>query len=286
MSEAAEQATEAVSATPGGALARAREARGLTVSDVAMHLKFAPRQIEALEADDYGALSGGTFVRGMVRTYARFLGLDPEALAREVGARLGEQPKPLAATTNLKVPFQAGPKRSSRAYLLLSIAVLVAAGLVAGDWVLRTREAARVVAQQPVPAAQPEATGQAQPQAAPVAPGESSQVVPAPAPAEPAKAEEVQAKPSSSEPVSPPLAAATKRVRLEFERDSWVEIKDADGNTLLSRVNPAGSKQVVEGVAPLQIVIGNAGGVRMTVNDEAFDLKPFTRVDIARVTLD
>jgi cytoskeleton protein RodZ len=283
MSEPAAQASDAFAATPGVALARAREARGLTVSDVAMHLKFAPRQIEALEADDYGALPGGTFVRGMVRTYARFLGLDAEALARDVGARLGDGPKHLATMTNLKVPFQAGPKRSSRVYLLLSIAVLVAAGLVAGDWVLRMREAARLAAQPP--AVQLDTAPQVQAQTAPAAPGDATQVVPAPAPAEPAKAEQPQAKPSV-EQVSPPLVAATKRVRLEFDRESWVEIKDADGNTLLSRVNPAGSKQAVEGVAPLQIVIGNASGVRMSVNDEAVDLKPFTRVDIARFTLD
>ncbi|MCU0803486.1 MAG: helix-turn-helix domain-containing protein [Burkholderiales bacterium] len=281
MSEAAADAT---AATLGASLARAREARGLTVSDVAMHLKFAPRQIEAIEADDYRALPGATFVRGMVRTYARFLGLDAESLVRDVSAQLGEGPKPLASMTDLRVPFQAGPRRSSRVYLLLSLAVLVAAGLVAGDWVLRMREAARVAA--PPPAA-PTRAESAQPVPLPPAPasGDSVPVVPAPAPAEPVKADEARATPGA-EPASPPLVAATKRLRLEFDRESWVEIKDADGNTLLSRVNPQGSRQVVEGVAPLQIVIGNASGVRMTVNDEAFDLKPYTRVDIARVTLD
>ncbi|MCU0896014.1 MAG: helix-turn-helix domain-containing protein [Burkholderiales bacterium] len=282
MSEAGAQASEAIAATPGAALARAREARGLSVSDVAMHLKFAPRQIDALEADDYGALPGGTFVRGMVRTYARFLGLDAEALAREVAARMGDAPKHLAGIADLKVPFQPGPKRSSRLYLLLSVAVLAAAALVAGDWVLRMREAAREAAAVP---ATPESATPAPAPSGPAPAGDAQQVVPAPAPTEPAKAEDAQAK-APAEPASPPLVAATKRLRLEFERESWVEIKDADGNTLLSRVNPAGSRQVVEGVAPLQIVIGNASAVRMTVNDEAFDLKPFTRVDIARITLD
>jgi cytoskeleton protein RodZ len=283
MSEVGAETAEAIAATPGAALARAREARGLSVSDVAMHLKFAPRQIDALEADDYGALPGGTFVRGMVRTYARFLGLDAETLAREVAARMGDGPKQLAGIADLKVPFQPGPKRSGRVYLLLSVAVLAGAALVAGDWVLRMRESAREAAG--VPAAAPEPAAQAQAPSTPAPAGDVQQVVPAPAPTEPAKAEDAQTK-APAEPASPPLVAATKRLRLEFERESWVEIKDADGNTLLSRVNPAGSRQVVEGVAPLQIVIGNASAVRMTVNDEAFDLKPFTRVDIARITLD
>jgi cytoskeleton protein RodZ len=275
MNGAMPQEAEAASGTPGGTLAHARQARGYTVSDVAMHLKFAPRQIEALEADDYGALPGGTFVRGMVRTYARFLGLDPEPLAREVATRLGDGARSVVGVSDLKVPFQAGPRRSSRVYVLLSLAVLVAAGLVAGDWVLRMREAAnKSVSQAPT--------------AAPLSQPAPAAQTPQPQPAsttEPAKREETEAKPAT-EPVSPSLVAGTKRVRLDFERDSWVEIKDADGKVLLSQVNPAGSRQLVEGVAPLQIVVGNASGVRMTVNDETFDLKPFTRVDVARLTLD
>jgi cytoskeleton protein RodZ len=285
MNDVASQGAETAPGTPGAALARARQARGLSVSDVAMHLKFAPRQIDALEADDYAALPGGTFVRGMVRTYARFLGLDAEALAREVGTLMGGGSKPIVAMPDLKVPFQPGPKRSSRMYLFLSLAVLAAAGLVAADWVLRMREAANVAA----PASAPQSTASAavpiEPQPTPAPSADQTPGAAAPMGADSAKASDAQSK-APIEPASPPLAAATKRLRLEFDRDSWVEIKDAEGNTLLSKVNPAGSKQVVEGVAPLQIVIGNASGVRMAVNDEAFDLKPFTRVDIARITLD
>ena len=53
----------------GEELARARQARGYTVADVAQQLKFAPRQIEALEAGRFQDLPAGTFGRGMVRCW-------------------------------------------------------------------------------------------------------------------------------------------------------------------------------------------------------------------------
>src|SRR3954470_3181712 len=60
----------------GAELARAREEQGLALADVAQQLKFAARQLEALEKERFDLLPGGTFARGMVRNYARLLKLD------------------------------------------------------------------------------------------------------------------------------------------------------------------------------------------------------------------
>src|SRR5947209_19401930 len=62
----------------GTALRGAREAAGLSIDAVAQQLKLAPRQVQALEDDDFARLPGRTFVRGFVRNYARYVGLDPE----------------------------------------------------------------------------------------------------------------------------------------------------------------------------------------------------------------
>ena len=61
-------------------LRMAREAAGLSIDAVAQQLKLAPRQVKALEDDDFAELPGRTFVRGFVRNYARLLRLDPEAV--------------------------------------------------------------------------------------------------------------------------------------------------------------------------------------------------------------
>lgn len=64
----------------GGMLRAAREQMGLSVGDVANQIKFAPRQIEALEADDFSAKPEAAFLRGFVRSYGKFLHLDVDAL--------------------------------------------------------------------------------------------------------------------------------------------------------------------------------------------------------------
>ena len=72
--------TEASQTGVGAELAAARQALGLEVGDVAQQLKFAPRQIEALEQERFGALPGPTIARGMLRNYARLIKLDADAL--------------------------------------------------------------------------------------------------------------------------------------------------------------------------------------------------------------
>src|SRR5438477_12689561 len=69
-----------LASTAGAQLRAAREALGLSQEIVAQQLKLAPRQVRALEEDDYAKLPGRTFVRGFVRNYARAFGLDAEDL--------------------------------------------------------------------------------------------------------------------------------------------------------------------------------------------------------------
>jgi cytoskeleton protein RodZ len=64
----------------GAELRAAREASGLSIDEVAQQLKLAPRQVQALEHDDYASLPGRTFVRGFVRNYARFMQLDVDGV--------------------------------------------------------------------------------------------------------------------------------------------------------------------------------------------------------------
>lgn len=76
----AESVSESAPVLPGAALREARERIGLSVADAAGQTKLAPRQIEALEADDYQHLPEMAFVRGFVRSYAKVLQLDAQPL--------------------------------------------------------------------------------------------------------------------------------------------------------------------------------------------------------------
>ncbi len=71
-----------MSLTLGEKLRQAREAKGMTIGEVAEQTRISPLYIESIENDDYRALPGGIFNRGFVKSFAKYVGLDEqEALA-------------------------------------------------------------------------------------------------------------------------------------------------------------------------------------------------------------
>lgn len=64
----------------GAVLRAAREEAGLSVPEVAQHLKLTVRLVEAIEADDRQRFPPPVYLRGFVRNYARLVGLDPTPL--------------------------------------------------------------------------------------------------------------------------------------------------------------------------------------------------------------
>ncbi|OYV05940.1 MAG: hypothetical protein CFE26_08965 [Verrucomicrobiales bacterium VVV1] len=61
---------------PGKSLRQAREAAGLSVSDVVHQTKFPRTVIEALERDDYTVFSSPTYAKSYLSQYAEFVGID------------------------------------------------------------------------------------------------------------------------------------------------------------------------------------------------------------------
>ncbi len=276
-----------VQAGPGRTLASARAEMNLSVADVSQQIKFGIKQIEAIEADDYAKLPGTTFVRGMIRSYAKLLQLDPKPLLAE----LDKSDLPTAVTVELAggehEPFLEGGKKSNRVYGLLSLAALVAVAAVAYEWQTSPPPAGEVVLL-PKPVAKPETP--AAPQASASEPEQPpSPTAPAlaagPAPLAPA-AEQATAAVTPAAKTPAASGAGVKHIGLVFDDISWVEVKQANGKVLLSQLNAAGTRQQIEGVPPFDVVIGNAAHVRMTYNDQAFDLRPYVKVDVARLTLD
>jgi cytoskeleton protein RodZ len=260
--------------SPGRTLAAARAARGLSIEDVAQRLKFSARQIEALETDNHAALPGATIVRGMIRSYAKLLGLDAATLVSDLQRRV--EPQTIMLTkSSMDVPFPTGPKKGGRVYLLLSILVALAVAAVVADWVLRTREAA-VEARVRVEAAKPVAAPAPAVEAPPVAA----------APPAPAATEAPAAQPEPPTPAQAAMLASTNRLEFRFERESWVEVKDGEGTVLVSALQRAGTTQTLEGKPPFTLVVGNAAGVRLRYNDADVNLAPHARSDVARLTLE
>ena len=80
-------------AAVGARLAQLRQARGWSVDDVSARLKVSPNKMRALEAGDISQLPGTTFALGVIRSYAKMLGTDPEPFAQALRRVKGE-PEP------------------------------------------------------------------------------------------------------------------------------------------------------------------------------------------------
>jgi len=287
MSDAASGVVTSAAGGVGAELAAAREARGLGLPEIAQQLKFGVRQLEALEADRFDELPGGTFARGMVRSYARLLKVDPEPLLGRLAGRFdAPDSNQLAARFSQPVPFSDNARRSTLVYFALSLGILVVIGSFAWQW-QRERNAPK-----PMALVKPKA----EPARKPAPPAKPASVAPAPVVEKAPVVEEKKIIPSPAPAPAPAAAAATAtaapspggvhRIVLRVESDeAWLEVTDAAGRQIVSSLNPAGSERVVQGRGPFTLVIGNASHVRVLHNDREVDLRPHTKVEVARFTL-
>lgn len=260
----------AESTTPGAVLRRAREAREQSIADVVQVIRFSARQIEALERDDYACLPGPTAVRGLVRNYAKFLKLDPAPLLAQLDPAVPVPESDVRPPTNMgeaeqRTMVERLPLRHSGA----AVAVVIVLAL-AGYLYLGLPGTAELVQQLRAPGVPSPTAAQV------VSPAAVSVLAPAPAVL-------AQNPPADAATAGTPPAGA---LRVEFDDRSWIEIRDATQKVVYSGEYPAGTRHNVEGKPPYQVWIGRASGVRLFMDERSIDLKPHTREEVARFTLE
>jgi cytoskeleton protein RodZ len=287
-------------ATAGSTLRSAREAAGLSVDDVALQLKLAPRQVRALEDDDFQHLPGRTFARGFARNYARFIQLDPDRVlalmpAGESAPAL-ERPSFAAARRPMgEIPVERAAHRSSAPRVLFLLLALVAVGAAAYyEYVHKASEARREAAG--VSGAESATTTIPAPQSLTAA--GSTTTLPNPVAAEspttatPPTGEAAPGPAGTPDPAATPAGGSATAAKasdaalvLAFRGTSWAEVKDANGRVILQMTGGAGMTQTVTGTPPLELSLGNAPDVAVTFRGQSLDLAPFTRGVVARVAL-
>jgi len=273
-------------AAPGTALAAARTAQNLSITDVARQLKLSVSQVAALEAGEFSRLPGPVFVRGFVRNYARLLKLDPERILDSIVQDPAEQDVCNEMPPSHDIPFPSASVRRWPKFVL--VALLAVAALAGYEFYWSERAAVTVL--KPAVAPAPVPMEQASREIAPITAGDP----PAPGAAQPEAPgttadPEQETREAASAGSPPPVAAqaAGGELRFAFARESWVQVRERSGKTIFTRLNPAGSEQRVSGTPPFMLVIGNAHGVRLTYNERPVDLEPhIVGDDVARLTLE
>jgi len=229
--------------TLGQELKKQRESRNISIDEMASSTKIVGRYLEALEADRFDAMPGGFFVKGIIRTYAKYIGLDEaEVLARyrETGV-LDEPAKPRPAPARSETARALAGKSKLLIWAYIATGILLF--LIAVTFLWRS--------QRPKPgrAVQPSAEVLKQTQTAPP----QAEPKPEPAPAAPAK-----------ETAREEWKGLT--LDLSFQEETWIQVY-ADGALKVSGLFPAGQK--ARAVAEKEIligVLGNAGGLTFLLN--------------------
>jgi len=278
--------------TAGGLLRQARQAQGLHIAALAAAIKVVPRKLELLESDQFDQLPDATFTRALAHTVCRTLKVDAAPILALLPPLSGYRIEQVGEGLNTPFrerPGQLVPKEwASVASPVLWIAGLIVALTIAvyampADWL---HFATSSTATRPRPGAAV---------TAPTTVGSTTTTttaaVPVPASAAPVVAETASVvapaavETTAATPDAVTQAAASGVLQFRTSAPSWVEVTDARGQALISRVIEPGENVGLDGVMPMKIKIGNAKVTQVVFKGQALELDTYTRENVARFEL-
>ena len=220
----------------GECLADARRQSGLTVTDVSQQTRIRESIIRDIEHDDFTTCGGDFYARGHIRSIAGVVGTDPRPLISEYDSDHGPLGQLRAADVfEPSRPIKIRERRSPSLTMIVIVVLLAIIGFAAYRLVSSRHHsghtAAAAATTRPSASAQPKPSSTPKPSATPT--------------------------PLPSELV----------IKVTAAEDCWVLLTRAsDGSQLYEGVVPAGGSMTWTETHAVQMVLGNPGGVVLTVN--------------------
>ncbi len=305
-------------------LRTAREDQSLSREDAAHEINLRLDQLDALERDQFDRLPGDTFVRGYLRTYAKWLRLDVDKTLATYIEQTGQ-----SADVSLSADLNSRRQMNARSDngLMLGAALIVAV-LILGFWLYNANtdsveelpvseeeiavdtfsgkpleeetndslaevEQAQNDWENPFTAAaeynasvSAEAEIEATEQAAGNTPREAN--VASSDLAETPVSAAVAAPPATATPPAGNIlsrGSGPDELFFTFSEDCWLEVSNASGRKVFAAVRLAGQGLRVRGTAPFKVVVGNAPAVSLAFNGQPVDVVSNNRRKMARLTL-
>jgi cytoskeleton protein RodZ len=223
----------------GEELKRERLLREVSLEEISAATKISMRLLDALEKGDVARLPAPVFIRGFIRAYSLHLGLDPvekiNIYLSEVQSGAPPRPAPVA-TRRGGSRFLRGPRSTAGTILGGVTATLLILGLIARPEHRRD-------------------TGARLSRVALVEPVSFKNVAPSNEPT-PLIREDAP---------DPSIVASGVALVLDFDEPSWVEVS-ADGDKVFGGLAAAGESRRFEARSEFRVTLGNAGGVRVTID--------------------
>lgn len=221
----------------------ARQELGMSVEDVAQTLHIRKTYIIAIEEGNFSVLPGQIYAWGFIKKYAEFLGLDFYELQR----RLHIETKSYAILTveDLYTPYTSS---NYKKYMWLSgvmIFIVISCYTYLNVSQLNQSEVREQIELPPPDTDSHEGSP-------PVASEPTQESLPS----------------ATQEPVKPVTEDVQPTLAIHAIYPSWVNIRDAEGKTILSRILQKNEKYVFPHLSGLILDVGNAGGIELIKGDK------------------
>lgn len=268
----------------GTLLRTERERQGMTVEQVAESTKIRSKYIEAIEDNTYHLVPAEVYLKGFIRTYGNFLGLDGEALVqayKQSSAPAATPPVVAEAAPSAPVRVPAAPRpaeqakaravatkpgrRSAGVYWVAGGAVVLAAA-VGGFWSLGNHGATPPVSSRPgTTAAAPDT------QAPKVEPQPDPAKVQPPAPTLSVERGEVRTE-AGGRLMAPVVVKGADGlvVKVRARGRCWLEV-EADGKTVYSGILAAGASQEWRATSRMRLQVGAPPSLAVDINGKSWD---------------
>jgi cytoskeleton protein RodZ len=282
---------ELIPTRPGDILRYEREQQGLTIEQASRQSRIKSSVLTAIESGETGEIPS-VYLRGYIRNYARFLGVDPADFEAHMKHVKGAEP-------GVRTVFTVSSNRGNTEKWLKASSYLAASALIATLAWQFTHEAVRfsqgdsqltsaaVVAAETGESASQETRPDVRPAnthlnasiASVEILGKRSEL------AGDSAAEQAWAAISGTPETGANDAFKPHSLSITTSADTWVEISDASGDQLELDLIRAGSSREYLGQAPFEVMIGRASAVVLNMDGNTVELGPHTRGNVVRMTL-
>ena len=298
------QETVAPAIEAGTLLKNKRESLGLTQKQISDRLKLRVTLIQQIEENQFESDQVATFMRGYIRSYAKYVNLDEKVVLNALhhsGDAQHQEQEMLSFSRKTKTE-----KHNSRIMLLTWSIFAVIVGISSLWWwqnqqqdtlsqsLANTESSEELVVEESL---DPELTSlevieaEQNTETSPVTENSDELTEVSSAedsvtldPVEEApEAADVASVTAEPETVAP--EAVVNELVMQFSADCWIQVKDASGKTLSTGIKKAGQTLNLSGTAPYKVILGAPEGVSMTFASEPVDLSGYTSGKVARITL-
>ncbi len=261
---------------PGALLKQARINAEFSSDDVATRMNLTVEIIEAIDADSYDDKISPAFYRGYLRTYAQLVLVDADEIIELYNKLINKDSLEVSITPTFDTNLYTKKERNYPyfkwiLYFFITIIVVYAAFFI---WNKKLNSDDNEINQITINSSTIDN------QAEIPLTGLSDDIA-TPAPEEHTQANSLPVLESSNSPARTQQQAETPAVPenailvMDFKGDCWVKVVDSTGEVLALGIKRTGKHMQLEGMAPFNLILGNAAVVSIEFNQRAVDLSGF-----------